>query len=436
MKPSTVRKRFFSVLSDTEDNISSFVHNPGVHMTRHRYCDFKDTVLATISLSMNRNNTELLNYFGVDSPHIPSKSAFTQQRKKFNSQLFPHLLDAFNDAIPAKKTFKGYHLVAVDGTDLNLPTDRHDDKYCVKQAHSDNYYYQMHVNAFYDICENRFIKVFTQPRPQMNENAALCQMISECSLPKKTIFIADRGYVSLNTIATLLHHNKYFLIRAKAPSSGGSLIKNLVQPDIESDAFYSIGVARSKYSFRGMCFDKTFRIGLRRKFDHIHISDKDTVVPMTIRVTCVKLDDSYEYLISNLPMSRFSKVALKELYWKRWSIETSFRRLKYALSLSYLHSVNRDLIIQEVYAKLILYNLASLIHSFGQDNIKTKETNKHHYRISFDDTVPIVRCMLKMLLDNDTIKALLLTHKTAVKVGTSSYRNVRSQTVNPLNNRA
>ena len=79
-------------------------------------------------------------------------------------------------------------------------------------------------------------------------------------------------------------------------------------------------------------------------------NDKDTLYPMSIRITCLKLnDDSYEYLISNLPMDSFSSNDLKDLYWKRWGIETSFRRLKYALSLVYLHSVNRQLIIQEVF---------------------------------------------------------------------------------------
>ena len=40
-----------------------------------------------------------------------------------------------------------------------------------------------------------------------------------------------------------------------------------------------------------------------------------------------------EYLISNLPADIFSPEDLRELYWKRWSIEASFRSLKYALSL-------------------------------------------------------------------------------------------------------
>jgi len=440
MIPSTVRKTFFDTLSQTEDNIADFVNNPGSDMTRHRYCDFKNTVLATLSFSMNRSNTELFNYFGLKSKHIPSKSAFTQQRKKFKSNLYPHLLNSFNNSIPFTKTFKGFHLVAVDGSDINLPTDKKDTVYRIKQARSDNYYYQMHLNALYDICENRYISAITQPRPIMNENAAFCQLVEECDMPLNTIFIADRGYITLNTLACLIENKRYFLIRAKTPMSAGSITKNVIEPDIPSDKCVKIGISRSSRNSNKGDFSIFKKIGVNRKFDFISTDDKTSVYTMNLRCTCIKLDEnSYEYLISNLPSDIISANGLKDLYWKRWSIETSFRSLKYALSLVYLHSVNRDLIIQEIFAKLLLYNIASLLHSYAQNSKELLERNKHtkrQYNVSFDDAVPIAKSLLKEPLSNNKIKALLLRHLTAIKMTAASHRHMRSQTVKPLNNRA
>ena len=121
MKPTVTRTLFFDALSDAEKNVEQYVKNPGKDMTRHRDCTFQDTVLATASLSMGRTNTGLLEFFSYSKKgRIPSKSAYTQQRQKFNDRLFPHLLDAFNHAAPLKNTCKGFHLIAVDGTDLNL----------------------------------------------------------------------------------------------------------------------------------------------------------------------------------------------------------------------------------------------------------------------------------------------------------------------------
>ena len=440
MIPSTVRNLFFTTLSDTEANIKDYVNNPGSDMTRHRYCDFKNTILATLSFSMNRSNTELLNYFGFNSKHIPSKSAFTQQRKKFKGNLYPHLLSAFNKAAPLTKTFKGFHLVAVDGSDINLPTDKNDTVYRVKQARSDNYYYQMHLNALYDICENRFISAVTQPRPQMNENAAFCQLISECDMPKNTIFIADRGYITLNTLAHLLDNNHYFLIRAKAPTTSSSMTKDLMEPNISSDKYIKVDISRSMKNRRESQADVFKKISPNRKFDYISVDDKKSIYTMNLRCTCIKLDeDSYEYLISNLPFESFTSEELKALYWKRWSIETSFRSLKYALSLVYLHSVNRELIIQEIFAKMILYNITSLIHAYAQNSkelLERSRKKKHQYKVSFDDAVPIAKALLRKPCKNSIIKALLLRHLTAINEIATSPRHLRSQTVKPLNNRA
>lgn len=441
MTPASIRNTFFSTLSDIENDIASFVQKPGSHMTRHRYCDFKDTVLATLSLSMNRSNTELFNYFGIKR-HIPSKSAFTQQRQKFNDAFFPALLKAFNNAIPFTKTYKGFHLVAVDGTDINLPTDKKDTIYSIKQTRSDNYFYQMHVNALFDICENRYLSVITQPRPQMNEKKAFIELVENCDMPENTIFIGDRGYISLNTIAHLIEGNKYFLIRAKSPNSSGSFTKNLITPDTESDQYVSINITRARRKCYTKHPDKYKCVQKSHTFDYIALNDKNSIYTMSVRITCVKLDDdSYEYLISNLPMETFSSNDLKDLYWKRWTIETSFRRLKYALSLVYLHSVNRRLIIQELYAKIIMYNFASLLHSYAQRCkmlLEKDKQNKYNYNVSFDDAVPIAKELLKNSIKNSIIKALLIKHVSAVRViePPTSPRNVRSQTVKPLNNRA
>lgn len=440
MVPSTVRNKFYSILFGIEERIAAFVNKPGADMTRHRHCDFTSTVIATLSFSMNRTNTELINFFGIKRKHIPSKSAFTQQRKKFNDKLYPQLLKEFNKATPFAKTFKGFHLVAVDGSDINLPTDKNDTIYRVKQARSDNYYYQMHLNALYDICENRYVSVVIQPRPNMNENAAFCQLVSDYDMPQNTIFMADRGYITFNTIAHLIKNNCYFLIRAKAPNCPGSFTKNLMEADTFVDKTVLLGLTRSSKNLHNPDFDVIKKLSVTRKFDYLPSNDKDSIYGLKIRCTCIQLPDgSYEYLISNLSKKIFSADDLKELYWKRWSIETSFRSLKYALSLVYLHSVNRELIIQEVYAKILMYNITSLLHSYAQNSeelLECNKKNKHKYKISFDDVVPIAKELLKKPISNSIIKALLLRHLTAIKKGIASPRYVRSQTVKPLNNRA
>lgn len=439
--PAAVKTKFFKVLYDAEANVSEFVKSPGKDMSRHRSCTFMDTVLATLRFTSHRTNTELLNYFMDSGRKIPSKSAFCQQRSKLNDKLFPHIFKEFNRAFPLKKTFKGYHLLAVDGSDINLPADKNDHVYRVKQARSDRYYYQMHVNALYDICENRYVDIVVQPRPQMNESKALLQMIARgTSATDNTIFIADRGYCTYNTIAYLTSHRKYFIIRAKKPDSKGGLINHLVKADAADDKTVSLGITHSRRKNILNNPEKFRYIRPYRTFDFLSPNDHETIYYLNIRVVAINLENgSFEYLITNLPPDKFTSDDLKLLYKMRWNIETSFRSLKYALSLVYLHSVNRELIIQELYAKFILYNFSSLLHQYAESlkekSLKNK-TLKHEYKVSFDDTIPLARSFLKKKMSNKTIKALLLRHLTPIIKGISKPRLVRSQTVKPLNNRA
>ena len=78
-------------------------------------------------------------------------------------------------------------------------------------------------------------------------------------------------------------------------------------------------------------------------------------------VSFVLPNGNTEVVYTNLPKEDFSTEELRELYNMRWGIETSFRDIKYAAGLLFFHSRKKDLVIQEIYAKLILYNFCELI---------------------------------------------------------------------------
>lgn len=437
--PATIKSALFQVISNAENNINDFVKSPNKDMTRHRSCCFSDTILSIMHFTMCKTNTELLEYFSAASKRVPTQSAFCQQRKKLNDKLFPHLLKSFNKIFPASKKYKGYTLMAVDGSDLNLPAYKRDTVYRVKQARSDNYYYQMHLNALYNILDNRFHSISIQPRPEMNESEAFCQLVIDPDFDNKTIFIADRGYIALNTLAHLIDNGKSFLIRAISPASPGSLLKNIMEPNVESDEMITLGITRShkKRNNNGQIIMKY--IEKKRHFEPIPDGDHESIYYMTVRFVCIKLDNGeYEYLVTNLPADEFPPSELKVLYHLRWKIENSFRSLKYATALVYLHSVNREFIIQEIYAKIILYNFASILHSYAEKELcKYKKSNtKYNYKVSFDNVFPVARQLLTKRMSNKTTKTLLLMHKTPKRKHVSHPRRVRSQSANPLNSRA
>jgi len=80
-------------------------------------------------------------------------------------------------------------------------------------------------------------------------------------------------------------------------------------------------------------------------------------------IRCSLTEGNHECIITNLPQDQFSIGEIKQLYAKRWGIETSFRELKYAIGLTQFHSKKLEYIIQEIRARMTPYNFCEIITS-------------------------------------------------------------------------
>lgn len=91
-------------------------------------------------------------------------------------------------------------------------------------------------------------------------------------------------------------------------------------------------------------------------------------------------EDSYEYIITNLPHT-FDPSDIKEIYHRRWRIETSFRYLKHANGLLHFHCRKPEFLKQEIYANLILYNFGIfLANEAAEENRKRNRKSGNKYR--------------------------------------------------------
>ena len=83
---------------------------------------------------------------------------------------------------------------------------------------------------------------------------------------------------------------------------------------------------------------------------------------LQFRVVKIKTgEDSFEYLVTNLPYFSFSSEDIKLIYHFRWGCEISFRYLKHAAGMLYFHSKKPEFLKQEIYASLTLYNFGVFI---------------------------------------------------------------------------
>ena len=85
--------------------------------------------------------------------------------------------------------------------------------------------------------------------------------------------------------------------------------------------------------------------------------------PMSFRVVRFKISDaSYVTVITSL--TDFHADEIKALYQLRWGIETSFRELKYTVGLINFHAKKVEFIVQEIFARIIMYNFVEMIASY------------------------------------------------------------------------
>ena len=388
-----VKKTLFSLLQSLSPE--DVAKSPGKDFSRNRKCTLFNTILTVITMAGHSLRTELDNYFLPIMKNPPSVSAFIQQRAKFTSSAFYLIFSRFNERLPFKKTLKGLHLLACDGSDLNIPSLPGDEATYIPYNSKNGGYFQMHINALFDLLEKRYLDADISPRKNMGENSALCRMVDRNTIKGKVLYIADRGYNSFNTFAHIIKTGQFFLIRAKNVSGKYSFLKNVPFPDSEEfDIVHTFILARKKIR------KDTDHISYKylqphQVFDFIAPGDKVSTFSIRLRIVKVKIGNDYEYLITNLSSKKFTMLDLKQLYHLRWGIETSFRQLKYALALSYLHSKKRDFIEQEIFARLVMYNYISL--TIGTIDVISDEDHKYEYQVAFSDSVNLCR---KCLFNN------------------------------------
>ena len=426
----TIRTKFTDLINSiTPDDVA---RSPG-DFTRKRLCPLNHTLMLLLSMEGHSLNTEIGNYFNTMGLRPPSKSAFCQQRNKLSPEALPDLFAATNSLFPFEKTYKGLHLLAVDGSSLNIPSLPDDAETFIPYNSNNGGYHQFHLNAVYDLLEDRYLDAITVPRRKFNEQRDFCKLVDRNPLRNEPcLFIADRGYFCYNTIAYVICAGQYFLIRAKEPESHGSILGGIDFPQKdEFDVDRTFILSRKAENASDSNVYK--RLRKDHRFDFIPPEDHVSTFVMDLRIVkVITADDSYEYIVTNLPRERFHAASIKWLYNARWGIESSFKKLKYNLALAYFHSYKREFIDQEIFARLIMYNIISLL-------IRTvrvrKGDTKYAYNISFADAVANCRRFLLTKMTATKLKYLLLMSLTPIRPGRSSPRKVRSQRLKTLNNR-
>lgn len=418
-----LKSKLNKIISKMEINSSLFVKNPKCDFTRKRILTFSEIIKIILGMGGNSLNKELLDYFEYNEKCVTT-SAFVQQREKILPFAFEFLFKEFNENCVTKRLFKGYRLLAVDGSDICMCGDKNDKESYFKPKNSNKDYGLLHVNALYDLINKNYIDVIIQSRRTMNEQKALIDMVKGYNSDEKAIFICDRGYENYNAFCNIAESGQKYVIRVKdIHSTGIASSLNLPNKPFDLDLQRLLTRQQTNYVKENKNIYKFLPSNVI--FDFLEPKSKQTY-KFNFRLVRFKItEDTYETLITNLSIDEFSIDELKELYHLRWGIEVSFRELKYSLGLVNFHSKKVELIHQEIYAKLIMYNFCELITS----QITITQDKEHIYKVNFDTAVNICINFYKTAKHKQppNVEALIKKFILPVRPKRAYKRNVKTK---------
>lgn len=380
-----VKNKLFRIIADMDKTAWLFAKNPKSDFTRNSPLSLKSMLKLMVSMEGQTIHQELYKFFDFKIT-TPTTSAFVQRRNKIDISAFEYLFHKFNAAFKSTRMVNGYKLLAVDGSDLHTPTNINDLTSYTKTSDNARGYNLFHLNALYNLLDKRYEDVILQPRNQWNEHRALCDLVDKSDIKGKVILIADRGFEGYNTIAHIEQKAWNYVIRIK--DKRGIVAQLSLPKDDEFDVDIDLTLTRRQTNATKANPNKYRSIMTNMIFDYLLKGSRDTY-PMRFRIIRVRIsDDSVETLVTNLPRDQFPSCEIKRLYNMRWGIETSFRELKYNVGLTNFHSKKADFILQEVYVRLIMYNLAMIITK----NICIKKDNRAYtYQINYAEAIFICR---------------------------------------------
>lgn len=413
-----VKKKLMSLIHEISQTPDLFVKNPGKDFTRNRKLPLETMLKMLISMEGGSLAKELLDFHNFD-PDTATTSAFIQQREKLLPCAFEFLLHEFTAMAPPKY-FHGYRLLAVDGSDIHIPTNPvHEDSYFSGGDYAKGYNL-LHLNAIYDLCSKLFLDVVLQPRRRINEHLALITMAVRSHISDKVILVADRGYESYNNLAHLEQKGWNYAIRVRDKSG---MVSRLRLPEAdEFDVPVAFCLTRRQTNQVKSQPERYCFLPSTTHFDYL--DDANRLYPIAFRVVRLRISDNcYETLLTNLNQHEFPASVLKEVYGLRWGIETSFRELKYAVGLLNFHSKKVEYITQEVFAQLIMYNFSMMITSHV---IIQQRGTKYAYQVNFTQAIHI--CGVYFRCRNGTppdVEALIRRYILPIRPGRSDRRNIR-----------
>lgn len=394
-------KEFVSLVSQTPEILKVFSTQP-CYFTRNRKLPFNRLVLMIMQLCKKTLSVELERFFKESARGSScSVSAFSQQRAKLSPVFFKVwnqlLYSSYYKYHTARvKRWKGWRLIAADGSNVSLVKTPALERYYGGQRNQKGTFVQAKTFYFYDVLNG--LIVHSQLSPYRTAELTIAYNMIQ-RIEQDMLMIYDRNFCNYKMFALHMWGEKEmkFLIR-------GNETKNFVKSFIKTGKQSAvIHLAPSPYAIAGL-YQDGYKI------------TKNTLIKL--RLIRVQLPTCVEVLITNLwEQEGYCHDEFKDIYNKRWAIETNIYLQKNILQLESFSGLSPLSIEQDFYATVFVTNLYSIIIKDAQSKVDTSYANrKYAMKINGNKAWGKLKAVLvKLFLNNKPIAILHLLYRAFIR---------------------
>ncbi len=321
-----------------------------------------------------------------------TKSAFTQARKKLCSSAFVELnftlADFFYKHFPVK-TWHGFRLLAIDGSSLRLPNNKH------TKAHFGQWRPRKggpcvlaRVSQLYDVLNHITLDASLAPKSVGERRLAAEHLLSQ-DLGGKDLILFDMGYPAYWLFALMLKRGIQFCTRMST--------SHWVQVEefcLARKSQAIIEVEPPNYP-RGRKLCKNLGLNLK---------------PIKLRLIKVFLDNGdTEVLITSLTGEKlFPSHLFKQLYGLRWPVEENYKTLKCRVQIEEFSGKTVQAIEQDFHAKVLSTNLVTaMTHPVQAWLLIQNQAKLYDYKVNFTQALSKMKDTIVLLFKQDKPRAII-----------------------------
>lgn len=346
--------------------------------SRLRKLSYEDTIFSMLHRKGLSLSIDIANYFNLkDDTIMISRQAYVKQRLNLDPQLFNHLNQFHVRNVyqmePNLDKMKGLFLLAVDGSDILVPTTQQTVEYYGSTSRKGvRPCATAKLLTIYDAL-NKFTIYSRLNRNKFSEPTSLKQGLEEIQdifRDNEAVVIMDRNFFSFKMVyhfKTMAKQHFVFRIREKDLKIEKSKMKS-------QDEIVSIELTQQ-------------RLNMYRN-DELYDTLK-SMGTMEVRIVCFELENGeIEYLVTDLS-EEFTYEDIGQIYHYRWNIETSYDTLKNKLKLENFTGKLPHLIEQDVYTTIYLCNIMEDIIGYAESISSKGQDKKYKYEMKINRNISI-----------------------------------------------